>query len=380
MKPRNNFERELQGYIDRGLVSPVTPKQAEQALKAMDKEKKQRMFLFNTEQTINGMHLTKCYKAHRMGKGSLMTMFCLCLIHAERGDESAWAARSTGMGVVDSFSHTGEVSIKNCTWWYEDYIKGNRLLHSTGTADPYAVTRQLNHNTYYFKDSRMETLAKSHDAHDNELIGHVIECEKPLNQNIWMAYKVARRHGYDFQGELWRWVSYVNYLYANGMDIHNPHYVCPANLVEAHHRMIDERDRRLRMRMEMQRRINEAKRLEEAMRYEAEYIEQHKRWLALVIVGDGITITPLQSVSEFKAEGDAMHHCVYSNGYYKKADTLIMSARDESGNRLATIEYNLKTGRVIQCRAACNAEPKRYNDIVSLVKRSNELKTIKYAA
>ena len=172
----------------------------------------------------------------------------------------------------------------------------------------------------------------------------------------------------------------MNYLYANGMDIHNPYYVCPANLVEAHHRMIDERDRRLRMKMEMQRRIDEARRLEEAMKYEATYIEQHKRWLALVIVGDGITITPLQSVSEFKAEGDAMHHCVYSNGYYKKADTLIMSARDENGNRLATIEYNLKTGRVIQCRAACNAEPKRYNDIVSLVKRSNELKTIKYAA
>lgn len=50
------------------------------------------------------------------------------------------------------------------------------------------------------------------------------------------------------------------------------------------------------------------------------------------------------------------------------------------GNRLATIEYNLKTRQIIQCRAACNQHPERYDEICALVKDGMREKKYKYAA
>ena len=60
MKPRNDFERELQAVIDSGKLHPLTPKQMEQAHKIMDQQRQHRQFVMTTKQTVNGMKLTKC--------------------------------------------------------------------------------------------------------------------------------------------------------------------------------------------------------------------------------------------------------------------------------------------------------------------------------
>jgi hypothetical protein len=62
-----------------------------------------------------------------------------------------------------------------------------------------------------------------------------------------------------------------------------------------------------------------------------------------------------------------MHHCVFENGYYKSKQNIILSARDGSGARLATIEYCLQDGSIKQCRAACNEVPKRDAEIRQLI-------------
>lgn len=92
--------------------------------------------------------------------------------------------------------------------------------------------------------------------------------------------------------------------------------------------------------------------------------------LSLSIKADNITIRPLQSVDEFKEEGKAMHHCVFAMGYYdyrEHPNTLILSAKDGNGKRLATIEYNMASNEIVQCRAACNAVPERYDEICKLI-------------
>jgi len=89
--------------------------------------------------------------------------------------------------------------------------------------------------------------------------------------------------------------------------------------------------------------------------------------LTIALKGRNLTVRPLQSVDEFAEEGKAMHHCVFSNGYYKHPDTLILSAKDRKGNRLATIEYNTKRFTIEQCRAACNGVPKRDAEIRELI-------------
>lgn len=40
--------------------------------------------------------------------------------------------------------------------------------------------------------------------------------------------------------------------------------------------------------------------------------------------------------------GEAMHHCVFSAGYYKRPESLILSAKDSKGNRLETIEVSCR--------------------------------------
>lgn len=371
MKPRTKLEKELQAVIDKGELTTLTPKQMQQAHQFMDSVKKCRLFGLNSEQTIRGMKLTKCYKVHRYGRGSAMTLYHLCLIKAEKGGEVAWAARSCGMGVVDSFSYEGNITIKDERWWYQNYINSNYTLRSVGKAYQYAVVRNLNHNDYEFRDSRIETLAK---CGGEMLLQHIMGCRKALSDHLWAAYKVAIRHGYNFQGELWRWVYMVDMLALNKKDYRNPVFVCPENLMEAYQSIIDINDKRLRvlaaMRQERKAQKNaeeKEKQFKEALKFNDTYIEQHKKLLGIVIVGHGITIKPLQNITEFRDEGDAMHHCVYSSAYYKKRDSLIMSARDTKGKRLATIEYDLKRKAVIQCRAACNQQPKRYNQIMSLI-------------
>ena len=62
-----------------------------------------------------------------------------------------------------------------------------------------------------------------------------------------------------------------------------------------------------------------------------------------------------------------MHHCVFHANYYKKDDSLILSARDPAGDRLETVEFSLKTFKVIQSRARCNGISEHHNEIIALV-------------
>jgi len=95
-----------------------------------------------------------------------------------------------------------------------------------------------------------------------------------------------------------------------------------------------------------------------------------KRWgmlLTLSLTSENLSIRPLQSVDEFAEEGNAMHHCVFANAYYESNSSLILSAKDAKGDRLATIEYDVKRGSIMQCRAACNQVPKRDAEIRQLI-------------
>jgi len=369
MRPRNDFERELQRYIDNGSITYVTHKQMEQAMKIMDEDKKCRMWAFNTEQTINGMKLTKCYKVHRIGRDALFTSFNLCLIYAERDGQTAWAGRGTGMGCFDSFSHHGKVSIKSMADWYKYYID-NPVLRSTGKTDPYSVVRFYNFNSYLFNDSRMETLAKSGDAHDNELLMQAIEWGKPISKHVWAAYKVAKRHGYSFQGEMWKWIALIGMLRTIKKDYHNPVNVCPASLEDAWNNAIHARDKQIER--ERNRRWEEARRqqLERDEKEKENFIKNKSRYFGICFGNKNINISVLDSVEAYKDEGDAMHHCVFSCAYYTHNDSIILSAKDRDGKRLATIELSLTNWKILQCRGVCNEVPKDYNAICGLVRKN----------
>ena len=98
-----------------------------------------------------------------------------------------------------------------------------------------------------------------------------------------------------------------------------------------------------------------------------------KAFLGIVIENDAYIITPLQSVADFYREGEAMHHCVFANEYYKEAQSLILSVRDKQGNRVSTIEFDLDDMRIVQNRGIQNSVPKDKRNIDKLVKSNIKL-------
>jgi hypothetical protein len=64
-------------------------------------------------------------------------------------------------------------------------------------------------------------------------------------------------------------------------------------------------------------------------------------------------------------EGERMHHCVGT--YIEKKDSLIFTVRDSCDRRVATVEWSIKRGQVMQCRGLQNSVPEGYDQIVQLV-------------
>lgn len=67
-----------------------------------------------------------------------------------------------------------------------------------------------------------------------------------------------------------------------------------------------------------------------------------------------------------------MHHCVYSNEYYLKPNSLILSATID-GKRVETIEVSLKTLKVLQSRGVCNMNTEYHDRIIELVNKNKRL-------
>lgn len=167
------------------------------------------------------------------------------------------------------------------------------------------------------------------------------------------------------------WFDYLELLAYFHLDTHNPHYVCPKNLKAEHDRLLA-RKRRVEAR-----KAEEAKRLE-AVKWEEQYRAEKAKFFGICFGNENITITVIQSVADMADEGKAMHHCVFDMGYYKKPDSLILTARDPAGNRIETIEISLKTFSVVQSRAKCNGTSERHDEILALINQNINL--IKQAA
>lgn len=167
------------------------------------------------------------------------------------------------------------------------------------------------------------------------------------------------RHGYIVKdADVWR--DYTDRLVELGKDVRNPHYACPADLEHAHDELL-----------EMKNAANIAK-------AEPRYKKAKGKYLGIVIKGDGITLKPLQTVRDFYKEGSFMHHCVYSGAYYDRPGSLILSARDKGGKRIETVEFDLRSGRVVQSRGRYNKLTNRHDKILSLM-RNNASRIMKVA-
>lgn len=228
--------------------------------------------------------------------------------------------------------------------------------------------------TAILNNSKQETLLKA---------GQIAVLRYSINtyfklEEYWASIKICIRNGYTIT-DASMWKDYIDLLRYFGKDSNNPKYVCPTDLQAEHDRLMDKKNKIMEKEREQQR-IRMAQRRIEAERQKAVRLERAKTEYALkkanfldLNITDGfIFISVLQNVEDFYEEGKAMHHCVYSNEYYNRDNSLILSARID-GKRVETIEVHLENLSIIQSRGACNQDTEYHDRIVSLVNKNMKL-------
>lgn len=209
----------------------------------------------------------------------------------------------------------------------------------------------------------VETLIKQGD---NELLEYMEDNMTQVGK-YWPSIKIARRHGYEItkRSDLRMYFDYLEMSEAIGRDIHSPKYLCPKNLKMAH-------DEVMKLKQKIDERINFEKKMEQAHKDDVLYQKQKSRFFDVYFGDELIQINVLQSVMDFLNEGIEMHHCVYTNKYYLKPESLILSARIHD-KRIETVEINLNTLKIVQSRAVCNGVSEHHDRIIQLVRKNINL-------
>lgn len=195
------------------------------------------------------------------------------------------------------------------------------------------------------------------------LLRHYLRSTMRL-EDYWPSVKICLRNGYTISdGSIW--CDTIDLLRRAGKDIRSPKYVCPADLKVEHDKLVELRNRKVE-------RERLALRQKEAAQYEKDYLLQKGKFFGIIITDGTLNVRVLESVTEIAEEGTLMHHCVYANAYYRKENSLILSATI-GGRRIETVEVDLKKLCVVQSRGVCNQNTEYHDRIVNLVNSNMNL-------
>ena len=210
-------------------------------------------------------------------------------------------------------------------------------------------------------DSRAETLLK---AGQIEVLQRFAGKNFQSINDYWNTIKICIRNNYYIE-DASIWQDYINLLRFFGKDLRNAKYVCPADLTAEH-------DRYVKKKREWQKREDREKKQKKALEDEKKFLEMKSRFFGIQFTDGIIQIRMLESVEEVMHEGDMMHHCVFTNEYHLKPDSLILSAC-VNGKPMETIEFSLSEMKVVQCRGLQNKNTEYHDQIIELVKKNKRM-------
>lgn len=220
--------------------------------------------------------------------------------------------------------------------------------------------------SFLFSNSYAETLMK---AGQYSLLENGLDYGSYKWSNYWPSLKICFRNNYKVK-DAQLWMDYINLLEYFKKDIQNAKYVCPADLIQEHDRLVAKKAKKEEI--ERQKRAQEE--LARRQKEQENYVKSKEKFFGICFSDGQLRVKVLESIGEFYKEGEIMHHCVFSNGYYKKDDTLIFSAQI-GDTHVETVEVSLKTMKVVQCYGKYNQFTSHHNDIKKLVERN--MKTIR---
>jgi len=210
------------------------------------------------------------------------------------------------------------------------------------------------------KDSKAETLYK---AGQYNLLACCIDYTGKVSHR-WPSIKICLRNKYIVK-DASIWMDYLDLLSYFGKDLRNAYYVCPKNLKKAHDRLVAKK-RKIQAREEAERKRKRA------LENEKKFLELKSKFFGIAFGDGNIQVRVLESVQEHMEEGDILKHCVFTNDYYIKADSLILSAMVK-GKKTETVEISIKQMKVVQCRGKQNKNTEYHDQIIELVNKNMNL-------
>lgn len=374
MKPKNKIQREVIAISTK--ISPITDKQKQWGIThcytAKERTYEKTMYrYFVISSRVKNWQVCRFFQIRKQ-RQLYELIEPVRLWFKEDGHMEVEAMNRFCMsGRIDSWITDSELTLKKVPSTYKDYtqmlpisaskitsalpiLKRNGLKGSFQNMQPRDVIEGLIQNNMF------ETLWKCRQY--SLLHALAFGWNRDYNNAGKMsAVKIVLRHGYKITDGR-TWLDMVDMLERLHKDIRNPKYVCPANLQKAH----DEALELYHKHEDKQRKIEERKKLLEDKKAAKRYGIARKCFMGMVLSDGKVVVRVLPTVESVMQEGEAMHHCVFAAGYYKKMDSLLLTAK-VNGERAETIEVDLKRYQLVQSRGVCNQNSKYHDDIVNLV-------------
>lgn len=202
-----------------------------------------------------------------------------------------------------------------------------------------------------------ETLLK---AGQISLLKHSISYPEDIKK-YWPSIKICIRNNCVVM-DTSIYIDYLELLEYFGKDLRNAKYVCSNNMKKEH-------DRLSRKKHKIKQEEAKKEKAKKALENEDKFRKLKGCFFGISFSDDLITVKVLESVKEYMDEGEDMHHCVFSNEYYLKPKSLILTAII-GDKHVATIELSLETFNVKQCRAKCNEKSEYSDRIITLVNKN----------
>lgn len=184
--------------------------------------------------------------------------------------------------------------------------------------------------------------------------------------SYWPQVKIAIRHKYKIK-DAGLWYDYLDLLNYFNKDLHSPKYILPANLKKEH-------DKYVKKKREYQRKRDLENQKKKLVQDEKNYEKVKSKFFGISFSEGDIDVSVMKSVKQIMDESDELNHCAYTNSYYSRVNSLLLSAR-VNGKVTETIEVCLKTFKILQARGYKNEATKFHDQIVELV--NENMKSIK---
>ena len=207
-------------------------------------------------------------------------------------------------------------------------------------------------------DSHAETLLK---AGQYPMLRYYLRYSFNIGE-YWASIKICIRNGYTI-ADISMWRDTIELLRHFGKDTNSPKYVCPQDLKAEHNKLVEKRNRQRKHELTEQQR-------QKAIEDEKKYLKNKGVFFGLVFTDSLISVKVLESVEEMIEEGRLMHHCV--GCYHNRENSLILSATIK-GERIETVEVDLRTLEVVQCHGKHNQDTEYHERIIALVNENANL-------